>query len=165
MIPISTRPVPFEMTARRVYWNRAWLSNLRGRCRRGITKRFSTADADYESGHLGGSGPGYDPPEGHSFAGMAKADLPVHVDCQPFADSYATVLGEVVPVTDRVNAGVVVGGDGVQGVALLNPMDDTDGLGTRDCSGSARFGALWGLCRGHGGSGLLCENRYRSARP
>ncbi len=67
---------------------------------------------------------------------MANADLPVHVDCQPFANSYAPVLGEVVPVANRVDAGVVVGGDGVQGVALLNPMDNTDGLGSRDCCGT-----------------------------
>ena len=76
---------------------------------------------------------------------MTKADLPVHVDCQPFADSYATVLGEVVPVTDRADAGVVVGGDGVQGVALLNSMDDTDGLGTRDCGGSCQIWSALGF--------------------
>ena len=63
---------------------------------------------------------------------MTQADLPVHVDCQPFADSYPAVLGEIVPVANGVDAGVVVGGNRVQCVAFLDLMDDTDGLGRRD---------------------------------
>ena len=76
--------------------------------------------------------PAYDPPERCFFNDMTKADLSVHVNCQPFADSYAAVLGEIVPVANRADAGVVVGGDRVQCVALLDLMDDTDGLGRRD---------------------------------
>ena len=63
-------------------------------------------------------------------------ELRVYVDRESFADSYSAVLGKIVPVADRVDAGVVVRGDGVQGVALLNPMDDTDGLRIRGCGAS-----------------------------
>ena len=54
---------------------------------------------------------------------------------------------EVVPVANRVDAGVVVGGDGVQGVAFLNVVDNPDRLGTGDlCSAAVGARTLWGLC-------------------
>ena len=101
-----------------------------------MTAQLGSADGDYESSYPGLARrdfrPAYDPPERCFFNEMTKADLSVHVDCQPFADSYAAVLGEIVPVANRADAGVVVGGDRVEGVALLDLMDDTDGLRRRD---------------------------------
>lgn len=65
-----------------------------------------------------------------------QEELRVHVNRQAFADSYGAIFGEIVPVADRADAGVVVRGDGVQGVALLNPMHDTDRLRIRGCGAS-----------------------------
>lgn len=52
----------------------------------------------------------------------------VYVNRQSFADSQAPVVRDLVPISNRVDAGVVVGSDGVQGVALLDAMDNANGL-------------------------------------
>lgn len=69
-------------------------------------------------------------------------ELSAHVDCQPLADSQIVVLGEFVPVANRVDTGVVIGGDCVQGVAPLHLVYNADRLGGRRCCGTMGVGAL-----------------------